>query len=50
MWSKFSGFEFEKVDLFSLGVILFIMIFNSFPFQQNNINDPYFKAFVSNKQ
>lgn len=38
------------MDIFSLGVILFIMVFNSFPFQSFESNDPYFKAFVSNKQ
>lgn len=50
MWGQFQQFEFEKMDLFAIGVILFIMVFNSFPFQSCEPDDPFFKAFVSNKQ
>ena len=32
LWGKLASFKFEKIDCYSLGLILFVLIFNSFPF------------------
>lgn len=38
-----------KVDIFSAGVILFIMFAGSPPFQSAVQSDPYFRLFLANK-
>lgn len=48
-WSQLNGFEFEKIDYYSLGVVLFVLVFNSFPFKKKSIDDVYYKSFIQNK-
>jgi len=43
------GYSGVKVDIFSCGIILFLMIFGKPPFFKANHKDPFYKYFVSGK-
>ena len=46
---SFKGFNGKKVDIFALGVVLFIMVCGAPPFYKASPVDSYFKLFQSNK-
>jgi serine/threonine protein kinase len=42
--------DLTKLDVFSLGVLLFVIYMKSLPFGKANLQDPYYKRFVENKE
>lgn len=40
-------FQGEKADIYSLGIILFTMFFGNLPFQNVNLEDPFFRLLSS---
>lgn len=42
------GYNAQKADLYALGVILFIIVFGTFPLDEAKENDSYFKAMNQN--
>lgn len=40
-------YEGDKADVFSLGVLLFLMFFGQFPFKQTSLKDPLFESLSS---
>ena len=45
----FKDLDPRKVDSFSLGVFMFVMIVNSLPFGKADPKDPYYRRFLENK-
>lgn len=41
--------DLTKLDVFSLGVLLFVIYMKSLPFGKANMQDPYYKRFAENK-
>ena len=48
IWEK-TPYIGQSVDIFSCGVILFIMVTGTHPFSSAEAKDPYFKCFLKNK-
>ena len=44
------NFDFSKVDYFSLGVILFLLVLKSLPFNKADHTDKYYQKFLTDKQ
>jgi serine/threonine protein kinase len=48
--NKILEYDLQKLDTFSLGVILFVLIMKSFPFSKACMSDDYFKTFIESKE
>ena len=43
------NFNFSKVDFFSLGIILFLLVLKSLPFNKADLSDKYYQKFLTDK-
>lgn len=44
----FRNFDLRRMDSFGLGVVLFVLVFKSIPFQVASKEDPYFRRLMTN--
>ena len=42
-------FDGDSLDVFALGVVMFIMVTGNYPFQQATLNDKYFKLLTKSE-
>ncbi len=46
---KIQNYDLKKLDMFSIGVLLFVTIMKSLPFSKATLEDCYFNKFIKNK-